>query len=263
MNNPKISIIIVVYNSKIALKNTLNNVIELKYANKELIVIDGNSTDGTKDVIINYSMHITNWISESDNGIYDAMNKGLSIAKGQYVWFINAGDYIYSKYTLENIFKLDDIDCDMYYGDTLIIDKNGKTLGLRRKKLPKTLTWHSFKNGMVVCHQSVIIKKELVTKYDTKYKYSADYKWVLDALKRSKTIKNTNEIVSIFSTGGASSIHLRQSLQERYCIMQEYFGFISTLFSHFKFLFEFFKRKYRPYKQIWGENSNCNMRQNK
>ena len=200
-------------------------------------------------------MNITKWISGPDDGIYDAMNKGIDLSRGEYVWFINAGDYIYSKYTLENIFNGDDMDCDIYYGDTLIIDSKSNVLGLRKKKLPKHLDWSHFKNGMVVCHQSIIIRKSIIEKYDTNYKYSADYKWVLNALRKSKSTRNTNEIISVFSEGGATSVHRKKSLKERYHIMKENFGLFQVILSHIRFAFALFGPQYRPYKENWSENT--------
>ncbi len=254
MINPKISIIVVVFNNCEAFSKTLNNILDLKYHNYELIVIDGNSTDGTKDVIINNSYHIDKWISENDNGIYDAMNKGLNLATGDYVWYINAGDYIYDSYVLNNIFDGNDKIYDIYYGDTLITNEDGDILGLRKKRLPKKLTWRSFKKGMVVCHQSILIKRSIAGKYDTNYKYSADFKWVLEALKKAKSTYNSNEIISVFSTGGATTKHHKESLRERYAIMKDYYGGFETIKSHIRFVFDALKPKYRKFTKIWDEN---------
>lgn len=249
MDNIKISIIVVVYNSRDALRLTLRSIIEQRYSNKEIIVIDGNSTDGTKDVIIENSLDISMWVSEPDSGIYDAMNKGLMMATGDYVWYVNAGDFIYNEYTLENIFRGDDLDSDIYYGDTLIVNEKSEVLGLRKKRVPNALVWQDFRKGMVICHQSIIIKKEIVEKFDTTYKYSADYKWVIEAVKKSKSRKNTKEIISIFSNGGATTQHRKESLNERYAIMKEFFGTFQTILSHIRFVGGLLAPKYRKYKK--------------
>ncbi len=257
MNNPKISIIIVVYNDKKGLNATLQNIIELKYPNIEIIVVDGNSTDGTKDVIINCSQSISQWISEKDNGIYDAMNKGLRMSTGDYIWYINAGDFVFNPYTINDVFGSNDIDYDIYYGDTLIIDNLGNTKGLRKKRVPKTLSVKSFKKGMVVCHQSIIVRRSIAKQYDTTYSFSSDYKWIIDVVRSSKSAYNTNEILSVFSEGGATTQNRLKSLVERYEIMKDQFGIIPTIWSHIKFTFEILTPKYRKLnsKQINSTNN--------
>ncbi|HIS34018.1 MAG TPA: glycosyltransferase [Candidatus Avirikenella pullistercoris] len=246
MIKPKISIITVVYNAKEELRATLQSLLELKYSNLEIVVVDGGSTDGTRQVIEEYSVNIAHWVSEKDGGIYDAMNKGLRMATGDYVWFINAGDSVYDPYVLESIFKGQEHYADVYYGDTLILDTDGTPLGLRRKRLPKRLTWHSLRRGMVVCHQSVIVKREIAPPYNLEYKYAADIEWVIEVLKKASEIQNTHSILSKFVKGGTSSVHRRESLQERYRIMKKYYGTSRTVLSHIRFVFELlFGRPYR------------------
>ena len=133
--NPTIDIITVVFNAKAELERTLSSVFSQNYANLNLIVIDGGSNDGTQEFIKNNSDKIKFWISESDNGIYDAMNKGLNHATGDYVWFINAGDEIYSKNTLSEIFYNEE-KFDAYYGDVMYINSERKELGRRKLKSP-------------------------------------------------------------------------------------------------------------------------------
>lgn len=234
MHNPKVSIITVVYNSKLPLEKTLENIFAIDYPNKEIIVIDGGSTDGTKQVIEQNSLHIDQWISENDNGIYDAMNKALRIATGEYVWFINAGDTAYSPYILENIFKGNEIHHDIYYGDTLVCDEEDHILGLRKKRLPKVLTRNSLKNGMVVCHQSFIARRKLLKAFDLKYRHSADYDQMIKAVTAAKSIQNLNEIVSVFTTGGNTSKHRIAGLKERFAIMRKHFGIWATIVAHLK-----------------------------
>lgn len=251
MIRPKISIITVVYNAKDELRATLENLRDITYAEKEIIVVDGNSTDGTKDVIAEFALDITCFVSEPDKGIYDAMNKGLNLATGDYVWFINAGDFVHSPDFLTNTFQAQEIYSDIYYGETLIISEDNKPLGLRKKRLPKRLRWQSFKKGMVVCHQSIIVKKSIAPKYDLTYKYAADVLWVLQSLKKAKTIYNTKQIVSQFREGGVSTINRKESLKERFRIMTLYFGIFQTILSHVSFLFSALKPKYRKNSPIF------------
>ena len=248
MNLPKVSIIVVVYNAKEAFSATLRNLLAVCYADKEIIVVDGGSTDGTRQVIEAHALEIANWVSQPDKGIYDAMNKGLSMATGEYVWFINAGDFVYDPYILEKIFKGEEVFHDFYYGDTLVLGENGKVKGLWRKRLPRRLTWHSFRRGMVVCHQSVIVRRSIAPDFNLRYKYSADVEWVLLALKAAKSICNVRSVVSVFVEGGATTRHRRESLKERYDIMRTYFGGSMTLLAHVGFLLAVLFPKYRKFK---------------
>jgi len=208
------------------------------YSNIEYIIIDGGSTDGTLDVINDYSNYIDFWLSESDKGLYDAMNKAIYYAHGDYLWFLNAGDLIYDTNTLSRIFGTGE-RADVYYGNTLIINHDGNPVGMRRLKPPRRLTWKSLRYGMVVCHQSVIIKREIVIPFETKYHFTSDYDWVLKILKKSRQIVNTKLILAKFLKGGYSSKHVRQSLMERFEIMKENYGFIPTVLYHFIIVMRF------------------------
>ena len=157
---PVISIITVVYNNKVPLERTIKSIISQTYPNIEFIIIDGSSTDGTLDVIREYNDKISYWLSEKDEGIYDAMNKGLTCSTGDYVWFINAGDQITEPDTLQSVIK-NDPGIDVYYGDTVLIDINDNLAGLRRLRPPAKLTWKSFGMGLVVCHQALIIRRNM------------------------------------------------------------------------------------------------------
>ncbi len=245
MIKPKVSIITVVYNAREELQTTLENLASLKYQNKEIIVIDGNSTDGTKSVIEKFSIHINQWISEPDNGLYDAMNKGLRMATGEYVWFINAGDRVYDEYTLDNIFFGQEDEADVYYGDTLIVSATGEHLGLRKKRPPRKLSWYSLRKGMVVCHQSFLVKRAISPWYNTQYRYAADIEWMIEALKKAVSIRNTHLILSIYQEGGISVQNRKESLKERYQIMRLQYGTLLTLWNHLKFIFLSFRPKYR------------------
>ncbi|MFI3263098.1 MAG: glycosyltransferase family 2 protein [Rikenellaceae bacterium] len=259
MIRPRISIITVVYNAKDELRATLENLKNIRYPDKEIVVIDGNSTDGTKDVIAEYALDITCFVSEPDKGIYDAMNKGLALATGDYVWFINAGDFVYSPDFLINTFQGQELDADIYYGETLVISEDGEPLGLRKKRLPKKLRWQSFRKGMVVCHQSILVKKSIAPKYDLSYRYAADVLWVLESLKRAKNIYNTRQIISKFREGGVSTINRKVSLKERFKIMTQHFGLFQTIISHIVFMFDYFKPKYRKNNLIYRRHVKPNL----
>jgi len=231
--NPKISIITIVYNDVKHLEGTILSVVNHHYNNIEYVIIDGNSKDGTVDLLKKYSDQISFWSSEPDKGIYDAMNKGLRAATGDYVWFLNSGDKIYTENLIaEIVSNLGESLPDIIYGETMIIAEDGAELGLRRLKAPEKLTWKSLKDGMLVCHQSILVSRKIAPEYQLKYRFSADYDWMLSSLKRSKTIVNSNQIISAFLDGGFSKNNIKQSLKERFSIMVEYYGFFPTLFRH-------------------------------
>ncbi len=138
----------------------------------------------------------------------------------------------------------------MYYGETLISSSEGDILGLRGKRIPKLLRWKSFRKGMTVCHQSIIVRRSLVPKYDLKYRFSSDVDWVIRILRSGVEVCNTNSVISIFEEGGATTKNHWASLKERWSVMRYHYGLVSCVLSHIAFLFNIFKPKYRKYKQI-------------
>lgn len=233
MFNPVVSIITVVYNNELLLERTIASIINQTYSSIEFIIIDGGSTDGTIDIIKKYEAQILYWVSEPDKGIYDAMNKGIKASTGDYLWFINSGDLISESDTLAKAISSCEKPADVYYGETEIIDEQGNKLYMRRHKAPEILTWKSFKTGMMVSHQSIIVKKELAPFYDLKYKVSADIDWCLKVLKKSKIISNTHLTLSKFLKQGFSKKFQKTSLKERFWIMVKNYGFLTTVFYHF------------------------------
>lgn len=230
-SNPKISVITVVFNGELLIERTAKSVVEQSYNPIEYIIIDGLSTDKTLSVLTSYKSKINHIISEKDDGIYDAMNKGLKLATGEYVIFLNAGDEFFSSDTLATIFNITKT-ADVYYGNTAVTNNNGQILGDRRLTPPEKLDWKSLKHGMCVSHQSFIAKRELCSTYDTTNKISADYDWVINVLKKSKNIVNTHTYISKFLAGGASNKNQKQGLKERFKIMIKHYGLIKTIYNH-------------------------------
>ncbi|TSJ40244.1 glycosyltransferase [Mucilaginibacter corticis] len=228
---PILSVITVVYNNVADIERTLLSVLNQTYQGIEYIVIDGKSTDGTLQIIEKYKDRIATLISEKDKGIYDAMNKGLAVATGDYVVFINSADEFYSTDTVTNVFAAA-TDADIYYGETEMIGENGQSLGQRRHAAPAQFTWKSFKYGMSISHQAIYIKRALVEPYDPKYQLSADIDWILRAAKKAKKIVNVNQYVAKYKVGGMSKQKHRKSLAERFDIMKRYYGLVPTLFNH-------------------------------
>ena len=165
MKSPTFSIITVTYNVENVLQRTIDSIKnQSAFEHIEHIVVDGKSKDSTKDIILKNDVSISQWISETDKGLYDAMNKGIAMATGDYVWFINAGDELYENTTVESLLNEAKSLPDILYGETMEYTATGEELGMRRLSTPKSLDWKSFKMGMLVCHQSILIKRSLVSR---------------------------------------------------------------------------------------------------
>nr|WP_242695859.1 glycosyltransferase family 2 protein [Pedobacter sp. SYSU D00873] len=228
---PILSVITVVYNNVRDIERTILSVISQSYSNIEYIIVDGGSTDGTINIINRYRDKITTFISESDNGIYDAMNKGLSVATGDYVLFMNSGDELYDVNTVEEVFSSSP-NADIYYGETEMFDESWTSLGQRRHQTPNYLTLKSFKYGMSVSHQAIYIKRSIASRYDTSYQLSSDIDWILNALSKAKKVINTKRYVAKYLVGGMSKKKHRQSLLERFHIFSRYYGLFPNLLNH-------------------------------
>lgn len=261
---PFVSIITITYNADKVLKKTIDSVFNQKNKNFEYIIIDGNSKDDTLNIIQQYenirydSLQAAkertesdnskiHWISEPDSGLYDAMNKGIKLAKGEFLWFINAGDKIYDEHTIENIISIfaNQPQSDVIYGQSLIIDEDDKPLGKRHKIAPEKLTKRSLLNGLVVCHQSILVKKEIAPLYDLTYRITSDYDWVCKVLTNSRRNCYIPEYLSRFMVAGVSSQQRKKALMERFHIMKSHFGLGATLLAHFKIVIKYpFTTKY-------------------
>ncbi len=229
---PKLTVITVVYNNVSDIERTLLSVINQTYANIEYVVVDGKSTDGTLEVLKRYETRIAKLVSEPDKGIYDAMNKALKLATGDYVLFINSGDEIYAEDTVAKVFECAP-DADIYYGETEMVNSQRQSLGQRRHKAPQQFTWRGFKYGMSISHQAIYVRRTLTDLYDPRYQLSADIDWIIKAAKKAKTIVNTHQYVAKYLVGGTSKKKHRQSLVERFNIMQAHYGLLPTVFNHF------------------------------
>jgi glycosyltransferase involved in cell wall biosynthesis len=228
---PTLSVITIVYNNVRDIERTMLSVLNQTYQQIEYIVVDGASTDGTLDIIKRHESRISTLISEKDNGIYDAMNKGLKLATGDYVIFMNSGDEFYANDTVEKVFASAD-EADIYYGETEMINDQLQSLGERRHKAPENFTWRSFNYGMSVSHQAIYIKRSLVEPYDPKYQLSADIDWIIRAAKKAKKIVNVDGYVAKYLVGGMSKAKHRQSLAERFGIMKRHYGLVPTVLNH-------------------------------
>lgn len=245
MDDPvTLSVITVTYNSRELLMRTMESIRNQTCREIEYIVVDGASGDGTATLLGENPDVVTRWISEPDKGIYDAMNKGLAMATGEYVWFINAGDEIHSPDTVERIFG-SRTGADLYYGDTIIIDPEGGEIGLRRLRPPEKLTWKDFRQGQLVSHQAFIPRRELAPCYDPAFSHSADIDWQIRIMRRANTIVNTGEILCRFLHGGHSRKNIPASLKERFRIMTRNYGLLRTISGHLVIGIKFFAYLFR------------------
>lgn len=200
MNEIKVSIVTVCFNSAKTIEQTIQSVIHQTYGNIEYIIIDGGSTDGTDEIIKKYEKNIACWVSESDRGIYDAMNKGIAKATGDVIAFMNSDDW-YADGAIDAIVKaFDRTDADIVYGHTILIDDGRQTLRVR-PPLDHILY------GMVFCHQAVVVKTNLMKEYlfDLSYKIVADYVFFLKMYLQGKRFYAIDKKIAYFRMGGDSS----------------------------------------------------------
>lgn len=236
MKQITISIITVVYNGENLLEGTIQSVLNQSYPNIEYIIVDGKSKDGTLSVINKYADKISHWISESDKGLYDAMNKSLDLVTGDFIWFMNAGDRIFAPDTVEKMVAQYTSETDILYGEVMLVDDARKHIDIRSnlttQKLPNHLNFNSLQRGMVVCHQGFLPRKSIAKKYMTG-NLAADIDWVLECLKQSRKNTNTHLILSEYLQGGVSKQRHQQSLKDRYQILKKHYGFLPNLWNHF------------------------------
>ena len=228
--HPKFSIITVTYNAGAVLEDTIQSVITQTYRNVEYLIVDGGSKDHTLDIINRYREHIHTLVSEPDKGLYDAMNKGIRLATGDYLCFLNAGDELHVQLMVHSITGTD--LPDVLYGETAIVDEEGHFLRMRRLSAPEDLNWKSFKDGMLVCHQAFFPRRELAEPYDLRYRFSADFDWCIRIMKKSHTLHNTHLTLIDYLNEGMTTRNHRASLHERFRIMCRHYGYLSTLARH-------------------------------
>jgi glycosyltransferase involved in cell wall biosynthesis len=236
---PLLTIITITYNAERYLPRTLASAEKAlaKLTDKTLVeylIIDGCSKDGTLGIADQHRF-ISKVISEPDRGLYDAMNKGLHLATGKYLWFLNAGDEVQDETILARLITSFQSNADVYYSDALLVREDGSEVGLRSKftphDLPENLTWKDFALGMKVCHQSFIAKKEIAPPYDDT-NLSADIDWEINCLKRSKKTQYLHFVLCRYLMGGLSVQNHRRSLTDRFTVLHKHFGLLPALWNH-------------------------------
>ena len=237
MKTPLFSIITITFNAESTLEPTLRSVVAQQENDYEYLIVDGASKDGTVALARQYDC-VTRIISEPDRGLYDAMNKGIKAATGEYLVFLNAGDSLYAPNTLKKLHDfIGENRPDILYGETAIVDSDRRFIAMRRLKTPEKLSWKSFRMGMLVCHQAFIVRRELAPLYDLSYRFSADFDWCIRCMKKARTIANTHLTLINYLNEGVTTRNHKASLKERYRIMVKYYGFISVSLLHLCLLY--------------------------
>lgn len=242
-----ITYVTITFQAAKVLKRPLDSVLSQDYPDITHLIIDGASTDGTLGIVNDYiersnaadNGHKVLLMSEPDNGIYDAMNKGLRSLTGDYVCFPNAGDFLPSSDIVSRIAGMVNAQLPaVLYGDTDIVDGEGRFLHHRRLAPPEQLTWKSFRQGMLVCHQAFYARTDfaIATPYDLQYRYSADVDWCVRIMKAADRenvpLQNLHMVVVNYTEEGQTTLHHRESLWERYRVMEHHYGRIQTFFLH-------------------------------
>lgn len=244
MMDPLFSIITVTWNAADAIAPTLESVQRQTNSDYEMLIIDGASTDDTLSIVRGASISGLRVFSEPDNGLYDAMNKGIARAKGRYIMFLNAGDALADDTVLARMAELARENPGVIYGQTQLVNAAREVIGKRHLTAPKRLTVNSFLRGMVVCHQAFVVRRDLVPQYDLRYKLSADYDWCINVLKRStaNAYVGRTPVISYLAEG-MTTRHHRASLWERYRIMCHHYGVLNATLAHIAFIPRYLKRR--------------------
>jgi len=217
---PKVSIITVVYNGIKYMEQTILSVLGQSYDNIEYIIIDGGSTDGTVEIIKQYEDKINYWVSEADDGIYDAMNKGLAKVTGEIVGIINADDWYEKDAVSIVVDTFDKKNTDVVHGSMRIVKESGESF----VKIAYD-DIGNLKKGMLLNHPTVFVKKSLYEKYgifDTSYRIVADWELMMRWFSKDVDFAPTKETLANFRMGGVSSEHLKRSFLEKHRVRQEH-----------------------------------------
>ena len=240
-----ISVITITFNAAETLPLTMESVAGQTFKDFEHIVVDGASDDDTIMIARRMGRPALRIISEPDNGLYYAMNKGLKTAHGRYLIFLNAGDRFHAADTLKAYADaIAERNADIIYGETDVVDIEGKRIGPRHLSVPDMLTVDSFSKGMLICHQAFMVRKDIAPLYDTDYRFSADYDWCIRCIKASRAGDRVNlhRVTIDYLADGLTEKHKKASLLERFRIMAAHYGSMKAVASHLSFIPRAIKR---------------------
>jgi glycosyltransferase involved in cell wall biosynthesis len=218
----KLSIITINYNNCAGLKRTIDSVVSQSFKDYEWIVIDGGSKDGSKDLIEQYSDSFTYWVSEPDNGIYNAMNKGIEKANGEWMLFLNSGDWLYDNDTLKQVFSKS-YDADILYGDVMYHWPDGRGQEMERK--PDKISLYFFYTD-TLCHQATFYRKNIFNthKYNESFRICSDWALYIQLLTEGYRFQHLPFCISNFAQDGISTHLTAEHLAEREHVFNEYFA---------------------------------------
>jgi len=279
MSNPErmfVSIVTVTYNPGELLEPTMRSVAEQVDVQIDYVVVDGASKDGTVDRLRSFGKRIEEieadggqdernqltyrWVSEPDRGLYDAMNKGLVMAQGDYVLFLNAGDTLAHPRVLADLWS-ERKGAAVYYGQAMVVESmGGRELGLRKPLPPQHLNWRSLRFGMVVSHQAFVIKRERALPYDLQYRICADIDWMIRCLRalgpgalgpevvssKALGVHFADRVLVHFLDGGLSSQRRKAAWKERFLIMSRHYGPLNNLLNHGWIVLRYVLRRFVP-----------------
>ena len=214
-NKPLVTVVTVVFNGAKHLEKTILSVLNQTYENVEYIIIDGGSADGTLDIIREYNHAIDYWISEKDAGIYDAMNKGIRLASGEWINFMNSGDLFYAATTLEEIVLHFRKNYSIVYGDVQAFSKRHH---FNEMKISRPVAAKNLIMKLPICHQATFVTLKAfkeVGLYDTKYKICGDHDWLIKALMAGHQAKYVHQCIALNNRDGVSSMSIFKLQRER------------------------------------------------
>lgn len=220
----KISIITVVFNGIQTLEQTIESVVCQKYNNIEYIIIDGGSIDGTVDLIRKYDDQITYWVSEPDTGIYDAMNKGIDVATGDYIYFLGADDSLMSDDSIIEVSAYMNDEIDAIIGRVWSVDEKSKMQHIYGNNFESSIEDDRLNRNIKAHHQALFVRTSIVKmlKFDVQYTIGADYKFILQLwMNEQFTIKKIENIVAFFSNQGVSNLDISKRTKEHLNILEK------------------------------------------
>ena len=243
---PTFTIVTVTWNAAGVIQPTLDSINEQSCRDFEYLVVDGKSSDDTLEQVRAAAIDNTRIVSEPDHGLYDAMNKAIGLAQGEYIIWLNAGDAFAAHDSLERMAVLAQEHPDVIYGQTQVVNSERQVVGKRHLSAPEHLTAGSFKHGMLVCHQAFVARREIMPQYDLQYRFSADYDWCIKVLKASRVnaYAGPESLIDFLDEGTTSRNH-KASLKERYRIMCKNYGTLPTMWRHLGFAVRHLLRKWR------------------
>ena len=242
---PTFSIVTVTWNAADVIAATLASVREQSCVDFEYLVVDGASTDDTLNMVRAAAIDNTRIVSEPDKGLYDAMNKAIGLAQGEYIIWLNAGDAFAAPDSLARMAVAAQSHPDVIYGQTQLVNSERQVVGKRHLTAPEHLTADSFKQGMLVCHQAFVARREIMPQYDMQYRFSADYDWCIRMLKASQAnvYLGSEPLISFPQREGMTGRNHKASLKERYRVMCHYYGTLPTMARHLGFALRHLRRK--------------------